>query len=156
MSGSKPKTKQPVRAYRKSGVFGLKRALKRRGIRAMDGRSVAARAVKEWRRDVEADLGGDLSRQEQTVLDMASCAVFLLGQIDAWIGANPELLIDRKRRSVAPVVRERLTVAAHLTSLLTTLGLKRVARHVGLGTYLARGRDQTPPALASAPSEAAS
>ena len=121
-----PRRKSP-RPYVKTGVFRLKRVLKERGIKALDGRSTAARAIKEWRASVEADLGGRdaLSRQEQTVLDMCAAAVFLLGQIDVWIGAHPEQLVNGRRRSVAPVVRERVAVADHLARLLGQLGLQR-------------------------------
>jgi hypothetical protein len=128
------------RAYVKSGVFRVKRALKERGIRALDGRSTAARAIAEWRRDVEADLGGSeaLSRQQQTLLDMAAAAVFLLGQIDAWVAARPELIVNGRRKSVAPVVRERIAVADHLSRLLTQLGLERKAKRVpSLQEYVA-------------------
>ncbi len=120
------------RSYQRTGVFGVKRALKEQGIAALDGRTVAARSVREWRRSVEADLGGSaaLSRQEHTLLDMAGAAVFLLGMIDAWIGAHPAQIMNRRKRSLAPVVRERTAVAEHLARLLGQIGLKRVARPV--------------------------
>ena len=34
-----------TRSYVKTGVFGLKRRLKERGIKALDGRTTAARAI---------------------------------------------------------------------------------------------------------------
>jgi hypothetical protein len=121
-SASRPKAR---RQYRKSGVFGLQRALKRRGLKALDGRSSLARNVAAWRTEVTQDLGGDLSRAERTVLDMAAAGVALLHIIDAWVGAHPEQLVNGRKRSVAPVVRERIAVAAHVKDLLVTLGIKR-------------------------------
>ena len=131
MKPAESRPKRP-RQYQKSGVFRVKRALKERGIRALDGRSTAARAIKLWRHDVEVDLGGTsaLSRQQATLLDMASAAVFLLAQIDSWIGARPETIVNCRRKSVAPVVRERIMVADHLARLLQLLGLGRRVRVV--------------------------
>lgn len=137
----RPNTPRP---YVKTGVFGLKRRLKERGIKALDQRTSAARAIKAWRADVERDLGGAdlLSRQQQTLLDMAAAAVFLLGQIDAWIGGRPELVVNTRRRSVAPVVRERVAVADHLARLLTQLGLERRAKPVPSLAEIMRGGQQ--------------
>jgi hypothetical protein len=106
-------------------VFGLKAALKRRGLRALDGRSSLARNVAAWRAEVIQDLGGDLSRAEATVLDMAAAGVAVLHVVDAWIGAHPEQIVNGRKRSVAPVVRERIAVAAHVKDLLVTLGIRR-------------------------------
>jgi hypothetical protein len=149
MEATEGRSKRP-RPYMKTGVFSLKKALKLKGIKAIDQRSVAARAVNEWRASVAVDLGGveALSRQEQTLLDMAAAAVFLLGQIDAWIAAHPQLIVNNRRRSVAPVVRERITTAEHLARLLGLLGLKRAQRPVrSLAEVLA---EQKAPAAASA------
>jgi hypothetical protein len=134
-----PPSKRP-RPYHKSGVFGLQKRLKEKGLRALDGRSSLARSISAWRSEVEADLGGpaELSRAEHTVLDMAAAAAVMLHQIDAWVGAHPGLLVNSRRRSVAPIVRERIAVAAHLKDLLGTLGLKRRVREVpSLAKYLA-------------------
>jgi len=88
-------------------------------------------------------------------------AVFLLGQIDAWIGARPETIVNYRRRSVAPVVRERISVADHLSRLLGQLGLERKARPgPTLAQYLAlkaqdAARTTTPPSPKPASAEPA-
>jgi hypothetical protein len=57
---------QGRRAYPVSGSHGLKRALSRGGLSALDGRSAAARAVWRSKAEVEADLGAELPTAERT------------------------------------------------------------------------------------------
>ena len=49
------------RAYRKTGFHGIETARSKGGLSALDGRSALARAVRDWRAAVAADLGGSLS-----------------------------------------------------------------------------------------------
>jgi hypothetical protein len=137
-----------ARPYRKSGFHGLERALTKGGLSALDGRSAAARAVGRWKAAVEADLG-DLSTAERTLLDAAAGDVALLAVADSWLREHAETVINRRRKTFAPLVAERLRVASHLADLLRTLGLKRRAREVNLREYLA-----SRPASPSAPAEA--
>lgn len=135
-----PPRQRRARIYTKSGVFRLKRSLKERGLKALDGRTALARSVSAWRSEVESDLGGvsELSRSEKTLLDMCASSVAMLTVIDAFIASRPELIVIARKRTLAPVVRERIAVANHVKDLLTTLGLKRRVRDVpSLRTYLA-------------------
>lgn len=140
-----PSPSRVKRAYRKSGVFALKHRLKVRGLKALDQRTHVARSAREWRERVVEDLGGDLSTQEQTVLDMAACAWVLLGVIDARIASDPAAVVNWRKRSVVPLVKERTAIAAHLKELLVTLGLKRRVREVGLSTYTAQRTEAAAP-----------
>ena len=56
---------------------------------------------------------------------MVAAGFVLLQTIDAWIGAHPELLVNTRKRGLAPIVKERTHVAEHLFGLLKTLGLKK-------------------------------
>ncbi len=62
-------------------------------------------------------------------------------------------LVDRRKRSLLPVVRERQSLANALVSYLTTLGLERKARDVtDLATYLAtKGNTAAPESAPAAP-----
>jgi hypothetical protein len=139
------------RAYQKTGVFALKRALKRRGLAALAGRSSLARSVAEWRDTYAHDLGGDLSTGERTLLDAACGHVAMLTVIDGTLGAHPEWIVNRRKRCLAPLVKERLAVVSSLKDLLVTLGLKRMAKPVpSLAELLARRAGE--PAMVQEPS----
>ena len=118
------------RPYAKSGVHAAKAALSRKGLAAIDGRSALARTVRDWRAEVEADLGGEetLSRAQRTLLDLAAQDLVLFCLADAWLRQNSNALINRKRRAFAPLVEQQLKVATHLRGLLVDLGLKRVPK----------------------------
>jgi len=140
MKAPQPPTKRP-RAYRKSGFHGTQRALSKRGISALDGRSAIARAVRDWRASVAGDLGGEevLSQQQRTLLDVAAQDVVLLSVADAWLRENAEKIVNKRRRALVPLVEQRLKVASHLTGLLKDLGLERKAKPLpGLAEYMGR------------------
>jgi hypothetical protein len=129
------------RGYRRSGFHTAKGALSRRGLSALDGRSAIARAVRDWRAAVAADLGGAelLSQAQRTLLDVAAQDVVLLSVADAWLREAAHGIINRRRRAFVPLVEQRLRVASHLAGLLETLGLKRVVKDVpSLAEYLSR------------------
>lgn len=142
MSASAPST--TPRPYRKSGAYKLKAAVKQLGSRAIDRRTKTGRALAAWRTEITADLGGPeaLSAQQRAVLDEVVKLKLLLDSIDAWLLTQPSL-VNKQKRSLFPVVRERQTLADALVRYLTTLGLERKAHDVtDLSTYLAT--KQTP------------
>ena len=93
------------RATRQSGrigrppVHGLKTL--RRAVtqlttrRRLDGRSAIAVAVRRWKEDVRRDLGGDLTRAQETILEAAQAWV-IVSSLDAWI-ARQRTLVTKKR-----------------------------------------------------------
>ena len=111
---------------RKHGFNSLKKAWSLLGNRAIDGRSPAAVAIRKWRRELIADLGGDeaVSTQQLAIIDLAGKSKLLLDSIDTWLLAQPTLINSRKR-SVIPVVLQRQTLADGLARYLTQLGLDR-------------------------------
>jgi len=86
--------------YRISGFHAMKAGLKRRGLRAIDGRTSLARAVSAWRAEVEQDRGGasELSRSEHSTLDAATGDVALLTIIDAWMDGSTVVRREGRRR----------------------------------------------------------
>jgi hypothetical protein len=128
------------------------------GTRRLDGRSALAVAVRRWKADVTADLGGNLSRAQETILAAAAQSWVILSSLDDYIARQPSLVT--KKRQVLPVVLQRMQIADSLARHLERLGLERRAKEVpSLQAYLA-ARAETPPRAAevgappSAPSAA--
>jgi len=81
----------------------------RLGGRVIEMRTTLGKALAQWRADVVADLGGRdaISTQQAAVIDVAAKTRLLLDSIDAWLLIQPVSLVDRRRRALLPVVRER-------------------------------------------------
>ena len=92
--------------------------------------SIIKRAAKlsktlgKWRADLIQDLGGDVSTQQRALVDLAVKSKLLLDSIDAWLLVQPSL-INQRKRSLLPVVRERQALADGLARYLAQLGLDR-------------------------------
>lgn len=145
---SPPKRPRP---YRKSRVYTLKRAVRTLGSRTIDRRTRVGKALAAWCDDLARDLGGldGLSTQQRAIIEQAATTRLLLDSIDAWLVRQPSL-VDRRKRALLPVVRERQQLADALIRYLTALGLDRkVQDATDLAAYVAA---RTPAARAqSAP-----
>jgi hypothetical protein len=109
---------------------GLKRRLSVLGMGGIDQRCRAARALREWRTELEGDLGGPeaISAQQRAVIDVASTTKLLLDSVDRWLLEQEDGLVNRKRRAVYPVVLQRQQLADSLTRQMALLGLERRQR----------------------------
>lgn len=118
---------QARRPYTKHGLTTLKQAVNGLGGRVIDMRTTLGKALAQWRADLVADLGGRdaISTQQAAVIDLAVKTKLLLDSIDAWLLTQPVSLVDRRRRALIPVVRERQQLADALARYMTTLGLER-------------------------------
>jgi len=78
-----------------------------------------------------ADLGGReaLSTQQVSLIELAVRTRLMLDSIDSWILSQPSL-VDKRRRALLPVVRERASLATAFRELLRDLGLERRAKPV--------------------------
>jgi hypothetical protein len=94
----------------------------------LDGRSAVAVAVRQWKADVRSDLGGDLTRAQETILEAAAQAWVILSSLDDYIARQPSLVT--KKRRVADVVMQRMQIAEGLAKNLERLGLNRKAQDV--------------------------
>jgi hypothetical protein len=109
-----------------------------RGLTALDQRSAGARALLEWRQELEGDLGGTeaLSIQQRTLVELACRLRLYLDHVDGWLMDQPSLILKRKR-ILLPVVRERMALSDSLVRVLKDLGLKRQPKDLGnLEDYL--------------------
>jgi hypothetical protein len=128
------------RAYAKHGLIPLKRAVGVLGSRTIDRRTAIGKALAAWRTELLADLGGieNVTTQELALVEEAVKTKLILDSIDAWLLSQPSL-INKRTRSVLPVVRDRQALVATLRGLLGDLGLGRRTRAIpALGEYLAQ------------------
>jgi hypothetical protein len=137
------------RPYLRSGVYTLKRAVQALGSRALPPKSTAlGRALHEWREALLADLGGAeaVSTQQAALVDLAVRTKLLVDSVDAYVLTMPSP-VNRQRRCLHPVVRERQALVGQLQSILRDLGLERRQKPVtDLATYLAERTKENEPA----------
>ena len=99
------------------------------GSRAIDGRSSLSYALKKWRRELVNDLGGEdnISVQQAALIDLTVKSKLLLDSIDAWLLVQPTL-INKRKKSLLPVVLQRQQLADGFARYLSQLGLERKAK----------------------------
>jgi len=114
----------------------MRRTLGQLTTKRLDGRSKVAVAVRQWKDEVRADLGGDLSRAQETILEHAAQSWVILASLDDWIMRQPSLVT--RKRQVVPVVMQRMQVADSLSRSLERLGLERRAKPMDPEAVLAR------------------
>src|SRR5262249_25469322 len=122
---------KPTRPYSRHGLNAVKARVRLRRLAAIDMRTVAAREMLAFRDELVVALGGDpeLSPQQRKLIDLAARASLYLDPLDGWL-TEQKTLINRRSRSVLPVLLQRQTVADHLTRLLDKLGLDRMPQKV--------------------------
>ena len=111
---------------RKHGLNTLKAAAIQLGSRVIPGNTKLGYALKKWRADLVADLGGAdaISTQQSALVDLAVKSKLLLDSIDAWLLMQPSL-VNARKRSLLPVVIQRQALADGLARYLSQLGLER-------------------------------
>src|SRR5262249_11436646 len=112
---------------RKHDLYTARRALNEFGLRAIDGRSELGVAIRQFRASIVRDLGGEaaISAQRRAVLDIAIRTKLMVDSIDVYILSRPSL-VDRKKRALLPIVRERAALANAFVEHMRVLGLERV------------------------------
>jgi hypothetical protein len=114
----------------------MRKTLRALTTRRLDGRSAIAVGVRRFKEDVRRDLGGDLTRAQETILEAAAQSWVIVSSIDDWIARQPSLVT--KKRRLLDVVVQRQQLAEGLARHLERLGLERRAKPVvDLGAYLA-------------------
>jgi hypothetical protein len=112
------------RQYR-SNLSTMKRAIAKLGARAIPGNTKLGYALRAWRKELIADLGGEdnVSVQQRTIVELASTTKLMISSVDAWIMSQPSLLT--RERTLIPVIVQRQQLANSLTSMMAQLGLQR-------------------------------
>jgi len=137
-------SKKPPRPYAKHGLTTLKQAVKGLGGRVIDKRTQLGKALAKWRTDLIQDLGGreNISTQQEALVDLAVKSKLILDSIDSWLLTQPSL-VNARKRSLLPAVRERQQLADGLARYLGMLGLERRGRDLpDLARELARLQGQ--------------
>jgi len=137
---------------RKHALSTLRRALIDLGSRAIDGRSTVGVAMRKWKQDLIADLGGPdgISTAQEALIDIAARSKIMLDSIDNWILGQPTLINTRKKSMLA-VVQQRQAIADGLCRVIEKLGLERKAKSIDLATRLKElGTNHSPTAESAA------
>jgi hypothetical protein len=118
--------KKPRGTTTQPGYWAAKRALQRFGDHVIDGRSRVSRVLDEFRDELLRDLGGReaVSQQERVIVDLAVRTHLLVTSIDNYL-LSLGSLVNRRKRALWPVVRERVALADSLARYMGQLGLER-------------------------------
>jgi hypothetical protein len=133
---SPARRKGSKRGYSQHGLVTLRKSLKR--AKRIDRRTRVGKALAQWRNEVVRDLGGAaaLSAAQLALIDQAARTKLLLDSVDTWLLQQPTI-VNKRSKSVMPVVRDRLALCDSLLRHLDKLGLDRRATDVpDLATYL--------------------
>ena len=147
MKEREPKTQtrtKGARSYSRHGLTALKARVMVRGLAAVDQRMAGAQALLAWRKQLLSDLGGEetVSAQELALVDLAARTGLFIDHLDAFLLEQPSL-INRRKKAVLPVVRERQALVDSLARILSQLGLQRRTKPVmELSEYLARKAEE--------------
>jgi hypothetical protein len=129
----------------RSGFWAARRALMRYGTNILSKSSRVGRALAALRDSLVEDLGGDgaISKQQEIVIGLALRTHLLLESLDAFIFTMSSP-VNKRKRSVYPIVRERQHLADSLAKYMGQLGLaKRPKPLPSLAEYLAREDNET-------------
>jgi hypothetical protein len=74
----------------------LRKAATEIASRPLDKRSTAAKLLARWRSDLERDLGGAISTQQSTLIDLALKTKLFLDAVDGWL-LRQRYLVTKKR-----------------------------------------------------------
>jgi hypothetical protein len=91
---------------------------------SIDGRLRASRALMQWRSELERDLGGDLSAQQRTLVELCCRNRLLLDSLDLYLMGLPSL-VNKRKRTALPALGTRMQLSENLARLLIQLGLER-------------------------------
>jgi hypothetical protein len=126
------------RRYSRNGFYALKATLRQLGPRTIDRRTSLGKHLAAWRAELVTDLGGEeaLSTQQRALVDVLVRQKLLLESVDSWLLVQ-RTLVNSRKRTLLPVVRERQALADSLVRYLAQLGLERRAKPVpSLDDYL--------------------
>lgn len=130
------------------GLSTLRRRLKGAGLKRNDGRSALERIKADWKAEIRA-ARGELSPQEEVLLEAASTTWLLLNSVDAWL-LEQRSLVNRRKRELLPVVQQRAGLVRNLRELLGDVGLKRVPKPARrLADHMTERYGATPAATAT-------
>lgn len=140
---------KPNRTRQKHGLTNTVRGRYKADLSQIDGRSILSRTIQEWQGELVASLGGRevLSAQQIIMIDMVVKDRLAIESIETWLAGQPPL-VNKRRRSLYPVVQQLSQLKDGMTRRLIALGLERRSRPLtSLRDILSapQGNDQTQP-----------
>ena len=113
----------------RTGFHSRNKAIARRGLSALDKRSREFKSSSRLTDSLLDDLGGraNLSTQVLLIVEMIAVTRVLLTATDNWLRDHADLIVNKRRKTLAPIVAERTRLSSHLLALLQSLGLERKA-----------------------------
>jgi len=131
--------KKPRNTTAQPGYWAAKHALAKFGSHVIDGRSRVAHALDQFRDELISDLGGPtaVSTQQRVIVDLAVRTHLMVQSLDNYL-LSLGSLVNRRKRCLWPVARERTALADSLAKYMAMLGLQRQAKPVkSLAEYVA-------------------
>jgi len=120
---------KPV-ARTRHGLNAVRNRIAIRGLAIVDRRGAPAKALFAWQNELVRDLGGaDISTQKKTLVEMATRTRLYIDHVDAFLLTQPSL-INKRKRAIIPILRERQQLVDSLARLLSQLGLEREAKRI--------------------------
>jgi len=132
--GGPPKGSANARTH---GHYQRKAALSRIGFDGIDRRTSAGREYSERREQIVADAGGTLSQIKADLVERYMRLCVLIDSLDTWLFQQPSL-INKRKRALFPIVKERTHLEDAALRLAQSIGLDRKEKPVPtLAEYLA-------------------
>jgi hypothetical protein len=118
--------KKPRSTTAQPGYWAAKHALAKFGSHVIDGRSRVAHALDQFRDELIRDLGGPagVSTQQRVIIDLAVRTHLMVQSLDNYL-LSLGSLVNRRKRALWPVARERTALADSLAKYMAMLGLQR-------------------------------
>lgn len=134
------------RGYQAHGLTPALKAIKKKGLNALDQRSRLALGMKKLRGELMADMGGEetLSAGQRKLIEDCVKKMVMLESIDAWLFSQPWALINKRSASLRPIVLQRATLSDSLLRCLRELGLEKKAKAIDLQSYINSQGSQQP------------
>lgn len=122
----------PKQTRSRHGLTVLKARVLVRGLKAIDGRTAAAQSLVAWKAELLRDLGGaeSVSAQRMALVEMAVRTRLFVDHVDSFL-LEQRSLVNRRRKAILPILRERTQLVDSLSRLLGQLGLNRIERDGG-------------------------
>ena len=114
----------------KHGYYSLVKLVKSRGG-ALDKRTILGKMVIETARQLEADLGGDLSTAQKMLVQDVAIDTLLLQALQVRLDGAPI-----RKGKIHPVYTLRFQLVAQRRETLKLLGLKRVSKQITISDLL--------------------
>ena len=130
------------KANLKHGYYSLVKIIRnRRG--ALDRRTILGKMVLETVRQLETDLGGDLSTAERMLVADVALDNLLLQALNNEVADSSPIIEGKDGLKAHPVYQLRAQLVAQRRETLKLLGIKRVSKTLTV-TDVLNGHDETP------------